>query len=165
MRLRIAITVGAAGMAIGVLLPSAVSASIVVGQSIGGVKLGMSQSEVEKAIGPPGFKEPPDYQGLTEWKYPGGFEGVVGFDHELRVDGMWTDSKLQKTSKGIGPFSSYAKFRKAYPKLKCGPGPWIPKKSLDCEIKGAFQGKPVVTSILFYTRALGVREVDLGYVG
>lgn len=163
MRLRIATTVGAVGMAIGVLLPSTANATIVVGQSIGGVKLGMSQPEVEKAIGPPGFKEPPDYENLTAWKYPTGFEGVVGFDHELRVDDMWTDSKLERTGKGIGPFSSYAKFRKAYPKLRCGPGPWVPKKSLDCEIKGMYEGKPVVTSILFYTKALGVREVNLGY--
>jgi hypothetical protein len=146
-----------------ILAPAAL-AKIVVGEGIAGVKLGMTQLEVEKAIGPPGFKEPPDFQGLTSWKYPKGFEGVVGFDHQLHVNGMWTDSKRQKTSKGIGPFSSYAKFRKAYPKLKCGPGPWIPKKSLDCEIKGQFQGKRVVTSILFYTKALGVREIDINYV-
>jgi hypothetical protein len=163
MRLRIAIAVGAVGMAIGVLLPSAASAKIVVGQSIDGVKLGMTEAEVEAVTGPPGFKEPPDFEGHIAWKYPAGLEGAVGFDKEGRVEGLWTSSKSQKTSKGIGPFSSYAKFRRAYPKLKCGPGPWVPKKSLDCEIKGTFQGKPVVTSILFYTKALGVREVDLGY--
>jgi hypothetical protein len=165
MRLRTAIKVGAVGMAMGVLFPSAVSANIVVGQSIGGVKLGMTESEVEAVTGPPGFKEPPDFEGRIAWKYPTGFEGVVGFNRELRVDAMWTDSKLQQTSKGIGAFSSYAKFRKAYPKLKCGPGPWNPNQSLDCQIKGTFRGKPVVTSILFYTKADGVREVDLEYAG
>ncbi len=168
MRQRLVVAVGVALTAmgaIGVLLSSTASANIIVGQSIGGVKLGMTQAEVEAVTGPPGFKEPPDFEGRIAWKYPAGFDGVVGFDRELRVDAMWTDSKLQKTSKGIGAFSSYAKFRKAYPKLKCGPGPWIPKKSLDCQIKGTFEGKPVVTSILFYTRAEGVREVDLEYVG
>jgi hypothetical protein len=159
MRLRVAVTLGLLGAATG--LPSAASANIVAGQGIAGVTLGMTQAEVEGVTGAPTLKEPPDFEGNVAWKYATGFEGAVGFNKALVVDGMWTDSKSQKTSKGIGPFSSYAKFKKAYPKLKCEPGPWNPKLSLDCPIKGSFGGKPVVTRILFYTKAMGVREVEV----
>lgn len=162
-RQRIGVTIGVVGMAFGALLPAAASANIVIGQSIDGVKLGMTEAEVEAAAGPPGLKEPPDFQGDVAWKYPTGLEGAVGFDKEGRVEGLWTASKSQKTNKGIGAFSSYAKFRRAYPKLKCGPGPWNPKQSLSCSFKEKIDGKRVVTSILFYTKAMGVREVDLGY--
>jgi hypothetical protein len=46
----------------------------VVGQGIGGVKLRDTETQVEKAIGPPGFQEHfEDNGGITIWKYPKGF--------------------------------------------------------------------------------------------
>lgn len=136
-------------------------ATIIVGQSIDGVKLGESEAQVISTLGVPTYKMP-GREGESSWGYPKTLEGRIGFDKQLQVDGMWTISRHQKTNKGIGPGSSLAQVKKAYPKVKCSTGPFGPK-SLICTLKSKLGGRAVETAFPFYTRAMGVREVDIGF--
>lgn len=140
------------------LVPAA-SANIVIGQSIDGIKLGETQAQVQQQLGPPGYKEPGNE---NVWGYPTTFEGRIGFDTTLHVGGMWTLSQKQKTNKGIGPGSSLAKLRKAYPQVKCATGPFGPK-SLICTLKSKYEGRVVETTFPLFTRAMGVREVNISF--
>jgi hypothetical protein len=141
--------------------PSAL-ATIVIGQSIAGVKLGESQSQVTAQLGAPTFARPPDYQGAIEWNYAKPpLLGAMSFAHGELVS-MWTLSTHQKTSQGVGVGSSLAQVRKAYPKAKCSTGPFGPK-SLICIVKSNYNGRVVETGFPFYTRAMGAREVDIGF--
>ncbi|MFZ1154493.1 MAG: hypothetical protein WAN93_06270 [Solirubrobacteraceae bacterium] len=160
-RLNLAAVLGLA-LSLGLLAiaPTALG-TIVIGQGVAGVKLGQSQTQVEAAIGAPGLKEAPDFEGVTSWAYPKGLEGTVSFDSKLQVSGMWTASKRQKTSKGVGPGSSLAQVRRAYPKASCSTGPFGPK-SLSCKLKSKDNDHVVETSFLFFTRTMGAREVDIG---
>src|SRR5512142_2483779 len=76
---------------VGAFAPAA-SAKIVVGQSIAGVKLGDTQARVRQVLG-----KPASAQGV--WDYPKTLMGVVGFDSHRHVNGMWTGSPKQKTTK------------------------------------------------------------------
>jgi len=131
----------------------AASASIVVGKSIDGVKLGDTQARVLQVLGQPDSRE-------HGWDYLRGLEGRVSFDSHKRVGGIWTGSRQQKTSKGIGPGSSLAKLKRAYPRIRCETGPFGPQ-SLMCVIRSRLHGRKVETSFPFFTEAMGVREVDL----
>lgn len=142
------------------LVPAA-SATVVIGQSIDGIKLGETQAQVQVQLGPPVYKE--EVHGESVWGFPTTFEGRITFDTTLQVKAMWTISKQQKTNKGIGPGSSLAKLRKAYPQVKCATGPFGPK-SLFCTLKSKDNGRVVETAFPFYTRALGIREVDINFV-
>ena len=137
-------------------------ASIVVGQGIAGVKLGDSEAQVTQILGPPSLQQPPDSQGVTSWNYTKApLLGVVSFTNG-DATGMWTASKKQKTSKGVGPGSSLAQVRKAYPKAKCSTGPFGPK-SLICTLKSKYHGHAVETTFPFFTRSMGAREVDIDF--
>lgn len=155
--------------ALGLLLTAGVLAAapaalakIVVGQSIAGVKLGNTEAQVTQVLGSPSLMQPPDSQGVTAWNYvKPPLLGVVSFTNG-GVSGMWTGSKHQKTSKGVGPGSSLAQVRKAYPKAKCSTGPFGPK-SLICTLKSKYGGRTVETTFPFFTRAMGAREVDIDF--
>jgi hypothetical protein len=137
-------------------------ANIVIGQSIAGLKLGSSEAQIIKILGQPTLKQQPDYQGNVEWNYAKPpLLGALGLTHG-RLNGMWTSSKRQKTSKGIGVGSSVAQVRKAYPKAKCSTGPFGPK-SLICVLKTKYEGRVVETAFPFYTRSMGAREVDIDF--
>lgn len=141
-------------------------ANIIIGQGIAHVKLGDSQARVEKAVGRPGFKEPPNFEGLILWKYPkgfeGGFEGVIGFDRRLRVNDISTFSKRQKTSKGVGPGSRLAQVRRTYPGAKCSVGSFGPQ-SRTCIVKAHYGGRAVKTMFVFVSRSTGMREVEVAF--
>jgi hypothetical protein len=137
-------------------------ASIVVGKSIDGVRLGDTEAQVRKALGEPSYTMPPDYRGESSWGYPKTLEGRVGFDRQGRVNGMWTISRKQRTSKGIGPGSSLVLVRKAYPAVVCATGPFGPQ-SLLCTLKSRYHGRIVETSFPFFTRSAGVREVNISF--
>ncbi len=140
----------------------AASASIVIGQSIAGVKLNDSEAQVEQALGSPTLKQPPDSQGGVSWNYAKlPLMGVVSFTGGT-ITGMWTISKRQKTSKGVGPGSSLAQVRKAYPQAKCSTGPFGPK-SVICTVKSKYHGRLVDTGFPFFTRSVGAREVDIDF--
>ena len=143
------------------LLASIAQAKIVIGQSVAGVKLGDSQAQVQQQLGTPAYTMPEPKNGI-QWGFPAVFMGRVSFDATLHVRGMWTASKRQKTNKGIGPGSSLAQVRKAYPKIKCMTGPFGPK-SLICVLKSKYQGRTVETAFPFFYRTAGAREVDIGF--
>jgi hypothetical protein len=138
-------------------------ATIVVGQGIAGVAVGDTEAQVETAIGPPGFNE--HIEGMTIWKYPKGFEGVITFDSQLRVKDMWTASKQQRTNKGIGLDSSPAKVRKAYPKAKCtigaGPQAGPGEQSLACVVKSRYHGHTVKTFFEWRNKNKAMEEIDI----
>jgi hypothetical protein len=142
--------------------PSAV-ASIVIGQSIAGVKLGASEAQVTAVLGPPASKENagPLYPGVVNLVYP----TSVGLHFTLtngRFSGVLIFSKKQKTSKGITIGSSRAQLKKAYPQAKCAEGPYGPQ-SLYCAVLAHFQGRKSFTSFLFGTAKGSVTEIELGY--
>ena len=137
-------------------------ANIVIGQSIAGLKLGASEAQIIKILGQPTLKQSPDYQGNVEWNYAKPpLLGALGLTHG-RLNGLWTSSKRQKTSKGIGVGSSVAQVRRAYPKAKCSTGPFGPN-SLICVLKLTYEGRVVETAFPFYTRSMGAREVDIDF--
>jgi hypothetical protein len=141
-------------------LASAAQAKIVVGQSIARVQLGDSEAQVEAVLGAATFQRPPDFEGNVEWEYDKApLDGAMSFKGGALM-GLWTDSKLQKTSEGVGPGSSLMSTKRAYPGAKCSTGPFGPK-SLICVIKSRLEGRTVETAFLFYTRSLGAREVDM----
>jgi len=136
-------------------------AKIVVGQGIAGVRLGESEAQVQKALGTPAYKTQEGKD--SSWGYPKApLEGRIGFDQYGRVNGMWTGSRHQKTSKGIGPGSSLAQLHKVYPTAKCSTGPFGPK-SVICALKSKYHGRTVETSFPFFYRNAGMREVDIGF--
>ena len=142
--------------------PSAL-ASIVIGQSVAGVKLGDSEAQVTAILGPPTSKESagPAYPGVVNIVYP----TSIGLHFTLtngRVSGALFFSKKQKTNKGITMGSSRAQLKRAYPQAKCAEGPYGPK-SLYCAVLAHFHGRKSFTSFLFGTAKGGVVEMELGY--
>jgi hypothetical protein len=141
---------------------STAEATIVVGRGMDGVTLGESEAQVMTTLGAPTYKMAEGQGGESSWGYPKTLEGRIGFDRQLQVSGMWTISKHQKTSKGVGPGSSLANTRKAYPAAKCSTGPFGPK-SLICVMKSHYQGRAAETAFVFFTRGAPMREVDIGF--
>jgi hypothetical protein len=138
-------------------------ARIVVGQSIAGVKLGMSMAQVKKKLGPPTLNQGADFKGDTEWNYAKKpLLGAMSFDKNGKLLGLWTSSKKQKTGKGVGPGASLAKVREAYPKAKCKVGPFGPKSAM-CVIKSHYDQRKVETAFMFFTRSAPMREVDIDF--
>jgi hypothetical protein len=137
------------------------TAKIVVAKGIGGVSIGESEAQVEASLGAPSYKT--SEGSASSWGYPKSFEGRVGFGASKHVTGMWTISKHQRTSKGIGPGSSLASTQKAYPAAQCKGAPGVlSPTSVFCVVKTKTHGVTVETSFVFYSRKLGMREVDIG---
>lgn len=158
------------------LAASAASAKIVVGQGIAGVKLGDPEAQVQSLLGKPAYCEPCG-DPLLVWGYKQPLMGRVGFDVKGRVQGVWTASPSQKTSKGIHPYGNFepnknrpgtagsteAQVKKAYPSVKCGLGPQLGKSFL-CYLKSRYLGRAVVTSFLgLNLRGFGVQEIEVDF--
>ena len=137
-----------------VLAPTAL-ASIVIGQSVAGVKLGASEAQVEQALGAPSSNEGGSFS------YPTSVGLRIGFQHG-RVNDVLSFSKKQKTSKGITIGSSHGRVKSAYPQASCVEGPYGPK-SLYCAVVVRLHGRKSFTSFLFGTATGGVEEIELGY--
>jgi hypothetical protein len=134
------------------MAPSAL-ASIVIGQSIAGVKLGDSEAQVTAVLGPPASKENagPAYPGVVNLVYP----TSIGLHFSVtngRVSDVLSFSKKQKTSKGITIGSSQSQLKRAYPQATCAEGPYGPK-SLYCAVLAHFHGRKSFTSFLFGGKA------------
>jgi hypothetical protein len=143
-------------------LTSSAQASIVVGKSIAGVALGASEAQVTQALGPPSLPPSPSSNGAVQWNYTKPpLLGVVGLTNGS-VSSMWTASRHQRTSKGVGPGSSLKQVRAAYPKAKCSAGPLGPKSML-CTLKSKLGARSVETTFVFFTRSMPAREVDLNF--
>jgi hypothetical protein len=142
--------------ALACLLASSASAKIVIGQSIGGVKLGDNKAQVKQALG-----APLSSSGATDLLYP----SSVGLRVTLKaghVEGVLSISKKQKTSGGITIGSSRSALKAAYPKANCIEGPLGPE-SLYCAVTASSGGRKSYTSFLFDTSSGGVSEIELGY--
>ena len=131
---------------------SAAQATIVIGQSIAGVKLGDSTAQVKQILGKPTKNE------LGSFFYSG---LRINIEHG-KVAGILSFSKKQKTSKGITFGSSQTQLKRAYPQAKCEAGPYGPR-SLFCAVVARLHGKESFTGFLFQTAATGVGEIELAY--
>jgi hypothetical protein len=152
---RLLCTFAAAGL-FTVTLAGSASASIVIGRSIAGVKLGDSKAQVKRALG-----VPLPSSSSTDLLYP----SSVGLRITLKrshVEGMLSISKKQKTDKGITIGSSRAALKAAYPQASCLAGPLGPS-SLYCAVTASVHGRKSYTSFLFSTPSGGVSEIELGY--
>jgi hypothetical protein len=145
--------------------PTVAEGKILVGQGIAGVKLGDTEAEVTQTLGAPTLQQAPDVKGSVEWNYAKRpLLGAMSFDTAGSLTGLWTSSRQQKTNKNVGPGSSVAQVRKAYPKTaKCAPGVLGPL-SVECIMKSRYDGRPVVTVFAFLNKHLGAREVDVDFV-
>jgi outer membrane protein assembly factor BamE (lipoprotein component of BamABCDE complex) len=148
-------------LALAAVLPGVAEGKIVIGQSIGGVKLGETQPQVQATLGQPSGVNTAGNQG-SAWFYSTK-EINVGFSPGLTVDSLVSFSPKQKTDKGIGAGSSLQAMRKAYPQAKCksttvqfGPG------SEQCTIKTRYQGKPVLT-FLNFLKPKAASEIDVEF--
>ncbi len=106
-----------------------------------------------------------DHGGITIWKYPKGFSGVITFNHHHRVVGMWMSSTQQRTNKGIGLSSSPAEVLKAYPKTKCkpgtGPGAGPGEESMGCILKSKYHGHTTETAFEWRNKDKTMEEIDV----
>jgi len=151
---RLLCALGAACLLAGVLAASA-GATIVIGQSMGGVKLGDTPAQVKQALGKPSSSN------STDLLYP----SRVGLRVTLKgghVDGVLSVSKKQKTTKGITIGSSRSAVKAAYPSASCVEGPLGPS-SLYCAVTARIGSRKSYTSFLFETASGGVSEIELGY--
>lgn len=143
-------------LSLGLLLALAIaptaSATIVIGQSIAGVKLGDTKAQVEAVLGKPEKAE------LSSLFY---LDLRIGIEHG-KVGGILSSTKKQKTSKGITIGSSHAQVKNAYPQANCLEGPYGPQ-SLYCAVTTTFHGRESYTSFLFGSTTGGVEEIELGY--
>jgi len=85
---------------------------IVPGRGIAGVQIGERAKSVRHALGKPARVVPPG------WFYRAPLGGWVGFTR-YRVDDVWTNSRRQRTRRGIGPGSTLRATKHAYPKARC----------------------------------------------
>lgn len=123
---RTAVTTAVLAIAVAVAvltLPSAASARIVLGKSVGAVKVGDSTATVEARLGAPAETGCLNRQGVTDcdpemiqWSYPK--RQLIASFVAGKVADVQTTSTKQRTSKGIGPGVSRKKAAKAY-KLNC----------------------------------------------
>ena len=105
----------------GLLNGSVADAQVVIGKSIGGIRLGETKAQVRKARGAPtksrAFR---GYHGQygrgTDWSYK---RLLVTFSSKGRVRGIDTTLKTEKTTKGIGVGSTIDEVKAAYPAVRC----------------------------------------------
>jgi hypothetical protein len=110
-------------MVLPLLVPAAASAQIKPGRAVGSVAVGMTKHQVKAKLGKPAKTGCLDRQGVgdcttsqTQFSYRAN-KLIVTFVAG-RVADIKTSQNSQKDSKGIGPGSTRAQVRKAYPKAK-----------------------------------------------
>ena len=98
-------------------------------------------------------------RGATKWYYNKRSVNVA-FDKNGHVDDLEAFSHRDRTNKGIGPGSTYAQFKKAYPKAKCTSD----ATGHMCDVRSTFHGRKVDTAFPFFVGDAGMREVAMGFV-
>ena len=142
-------------------------ANVVIGQSIYGVKLGDTLTQLRERF--PHVRVE-TIRGETSF-FVLGLRGGLSRSH--RITGFYTADSGQKTSRGVhtGAIvggrqlkgSSVAAVEKAYPSAKCTkPGQPEPD-SVICTLNSRYHGRAVSTSFVFYSPSQGVAEIGIGY--
>jgi hypothetical protein len=135
---------------------SAAGAGIVPGQSIDGIKLGESGTQVEHTLGTPTAGQISG--GYLQYYPPSMFDGEIYFNAQGNVDGLSTASSHFKTSKGIYVGSSFSAVHKAYPKAKYQPTAFKPRYLTPRYIlTSTYAGQTVLT--VFWTSPVGKPKV------
>lgn len=128
-------------------------ATIVLGQSVAGVKLGDTKAQVHHLLGEE------DGRTNTVFYYRG--RGINVFFKAGRVSGFQVETNDgQKTTKGIAVGSSRAQVQAAYPQAKCEPEANVPE-SLYCTITTHYRGKVSYTGFKSPAPAYGVIEIEV----
>lgn len=145
----------AAALATAVAASSA-SASIVIGQSIAGAKLGDTKQQVEQTLGPLSYSE------SSNLLYPSRQRSLhVHFTNgKLDLVSLFTAAG-QKTATGIEVGSTRRQFEHAYPHANCVPGGYDPHEVI-CTIQAQVRGYKSHTSFWF-SRLSRVEQVELAY--
>lgn len=139
----------------GLLIANAAQASIVTGQSIAGVQLGATETQVKAAL-----------RGQTH-EQPALFHSELFYNEFLRiffkrgqVDKVLSYSNKQKTTQGITIGSTQTQIKSAYPKAVCEEG--HNPVYFYCVLAGHAQGRKSYTGFLLEETG-GVVEIELGY--
>ena len=137
-------------------LAATAGATIVVGKSIGGVKLAMTRAQVRAVLGRPGHvvRAKNEFGSYTEFRYAG---YIVDFQGGARVTGIVTTLPRERTRKGAGVGSTWAGIKAKVRGVRCQGAPAYG----DCHV-GAFVPGKVVTDFVF--RRGAVSKVVVGIV-
>ena len=142
-------------MAVIVTAPASAAAAIVVGEGAKGLKLGDTGTTVKSVLGKP--RRIQKYAGGESWFWKN-YWITLTTRHIVR--GIETRDPGQKTSRGIGPGSSTAALKKAYPGVKCKTS-LVP--DLICTLSTSRTGKKVRTGFVIFKGKVSI--VDIGTVG
>jgi hypothetical protein len=166
MRARQVIEVAATTLAICALAPAVAAAKIIPGHGIAGLELGDSAAKVMAVLGKPG--ELQKNSGCEQnWLYfdKGRVDWVTvqAKRARKRVEGIETSDPKQRTAKGVGPGSSLAALRKAYPALTCKKGS-LGATFLSRWILTSVNGQKIPTNFVL-APGKPVSLVDIGKIG
>jgi hypothetical protein len=118
---------------------------IVVGQSIAGIALGDSQARVRSVRGTPSSTGS-NPNGDPQWYYLNASREVTGVTFFSGTVGhVYTTWRNMKTDRGIGPGSTLADLKRAYPTIGCTQS----TQSYVCILHSTYGGKPVQTVFPF----------------
>jgi hypothetical protein len=149
-------TAGVAGVALavaGAVGASVADAKITPGRGLAGAELDWSQAHVRRALGRPTSVAPPT------WTYRHRHL-QVSFGHDRRADSLVTSSRRERTSRRVGPGSTVAAVRRAYPKARCVEAAFGGAIRL-CALTSRRSGQTVETDFVFEER---VSRVEIYYL-